>query len=94
MRVSCVVDDSFELDFVLLAAHLGIDFLLGSELIGFVDVDVVGFDVVGDGVVVFGFPKPGLPAVRLRLNRFLTNKLIIIYLNYYIFEYTSFSTSD
>ena len=66
MRVSCVVDDSFELDLVLLAAHLGIDFLLGSELIGFVDVDVVGFDVVWDGVVVFGFPKPGLPGSSIK----------------------------
>lgn len=66
MRVSCVVDDSFELDFVLLATHLGIDFLLGSEFVGVVDVDVVGFDVVGDGVVVFGFPKPGLPGRAIK----------------------------
>jgi len=48
------------MDFVLLSTHLSIDFLLGSEFIRIVDVDVVGFNVMGDGVIMFGFPKSGL----------------------------------
>ena len=66
MRISCIVYDSFELDFVLLTAHLSIDFLFGSEFVRVVDVDVVGFDIMGDGVIMFGFPKPGLSGSAIK----------------------------
>jgi len=65
VRVSGVEDDSLYRDFKLFSRHFCSDFLKGSELVGIVNIDVVGLDVVRDGIIIFRFPEFGLPSCAI-----------------------------
>ena len=58
--VSGLVDDLLDVNLELPSLHFFLDFLIGTGLVGVVDVDEVGLEVVRNRLVVLRLPELGL----------------------------------